>query len=239
MKVIFVGPSLPDAASLSASGIVVRPPARQGDILRAVLDGASVVGLIDGSFEYTAPVWHKEILYGLTEGVSIFGSSSMGALRAAECQTFGMIGIGEVHRRYSTAIMVDDSDVALIHAPAELGFRALSIPMVNLVVTLEHLVAAGHVTMEQQDELICIARKIFYKERNWGSIANAARLENPIYDADFFESFRAFYIDIKRADALALIGAVIHAPDQRSGTRPSWVFRSTSMWKSMLNDAKR
>lgn len=238
MKVIFVGPSLPDAISLCGTGIVVRPPAVQGAILRAVLDGASVIGLIDGNFEYTAPVWHKEILYGLAEGVSIFGSSSMGALRAAECQTFGMVGIGEIYRRYATAVMVDDSDVALIHAPAELGYEPLSIPMVNFVITLEHLVAAGRVTSEQQDELRRIAERVFYKERTWERIANAARLQNPAYEAGFFDDVRASYIDIKRADALALVHAVGDAADRRSETKPSWAFHSTSMWKAVLGDAK-
>ncbi|NVP58373.1 TfuA-like protein [Mycoplana rhizolycopersici] len=232
MKVIFAGPSLPDAASLCGASIVVHPPAVQGDILRAILDGASVIGLIDGNFEYTAPVWHKEILYGLAEGVSIFGSSSMGALRAAECQTFGMVGIGEVYQRYSTGETVDDSDVALVHAPAELGYAPLSIPMVNLLVTLEHLVAAGRVPREQLDELKSVAERIFYKERTWESIATAARLHNPAFEA-FFEEVRASFIDIKRADALALIHAVANAVGQRSETKPSWVFHSTSMWKSL------
>lgn len=239
MKIIFAGPTVPDAASLGGSGIAVRPPALQGDILRAVLEGASVIGLIDGNFEYTAPVWHKEILHGLAAGVQVFGSSSMGALRAAECQMFGMVGIGEVYRRYATAEIVDDSDVALVHAPAELGYTPLSIPLINFIVTLESMAAAGTISKEQKVELQQVAKGIFYKDRTWKSIENAARLHNSVCEPGLVERVRASYIDIKRADALALIEAVADAAAPRSAAKPSWVFQSTSIWKSALRDAKQ
>ncbi|MEJ0097006.1 MAG: TfuA-like protein [Bauldia sp.] len=54
---------------------------------KAVLAGASVIGLVDGVFENVASVWHKEILYALSEGVQVFGAASMGALRAADVRT--------------------------------------------------------------------------------------------------------------------------------------------------------
>ena len=238
MKIIFAGPSLPDAASLCGSDIAVHPPALQGDLLRAVLDGASVIGLIDGNFEYTAPVWHKEILYGLAEGVQIFGSSSMGALRAAECRMFGMVGVGEVYRRYATAEILNDSDVALVHAPAELGYTPLSLPLINLDVTLERLVATGRISKKQHDELLQIAGSIFYKERTWASFTSATRKQNPAYEPELFEAVRANYIDIKRADALTLIHAVAGSTSQRSRTKSAWTFQSTSLWKSALRDAK-
>ena len=82
MRVIFAGPSL-YGVPYDAPGIEVRPPAAQGDLLRAVIDGAGVIGLIDGAFEATAAVWHKEILHALGEGVAVVGGASMGALRAA------------------------------------------------------------------------------------------------------------------------------------------------------------
>ena len=94
MKVLFVGPSLPDAAVLCGRTIHVRPPAAHGDVLAAVRAGATAIGIVDGNFEHVAPVWHKEILHALDKGIAVFGAASMGALRAAECHTFGMVGIG-------------------------------------------------------------------------------------------------------------------------------------------------
>jgi len=59
MKLVFVGPTLPDATSLVPPGIEIRGPAIHRDILVAVNEGATVIGLIDGCFEDVAPVWHK------------------------------------------------------------------------------------------------------------------------------------------------------------------------------------
>ena len=88
MKVVFVGPSFPDIGKLS--DVEIRPPACQGDVMRAVRDGATAIGLIDGQFEFVAPVWHKELLFALSQNIGVFGAASMGALRAAECAAFGM-----------------------------------------------------------------------------------------------------------------------------------------------------
>ena len=59
-----------------------------------------MIGLVDGRYEDIAAVWHKEILYAIEQGALVFGAASMGALRAAECADFGMIGVGAVFERY-------------------------------------------------------------------------------------------------------------------------------------------
>ena len=46
----------------------------------------------------------------------MIGASSMGALRAAECDRYGMIGIGEVYQRYQAG-EEDDSLVAMSYDP--------------------------------------------------------------------------------------------------------------------------
>ena len=97
MKVLFAGPSV-YGLDLDLSGIVLRHPAKQGDVIAAVRDGATAIGLVDGYFGGAAAVWHKEILYALSLGVRVLGASSMGALRAAECAAYGMEPIGEVAR---------------------------------------------------------------------------------------------------------------------------------------------
>ena len=53
MKILFVGPSL-YGTSPDFSGLVVRDPAKQGDIAKAVLEGATAIGLIDGYFDAVA-----------------------------------------------------------------------------------------------------------------------------------------------------------------------------------------
>src|SRR5688572_32760283 len=51
-------------------------------------------------------------------GVRVFGAASMGALRAAELQPFGMIGVGQVFQAYRRGHLTDDDEVAVAHGPA-------------------------------------------------------------------------------------------------------------------------
>src|SRR5438477_3089616 len=91
--VAFLGPSLPAA---EARGFTVLPPARQGDVWRALRLRPRAIALIDGVFESQPSVWHHEILDALDSGVQVFGGASMCALRAAELYSFGMVGVGRI-----------------------------------------------------------------------------------------------------------------------------------------------
>lgn len=229
MRVVFVGPTVPDAAEIAGGAIVIRPPATQGDILRAVHDGAEAIGLIDGNFENVAPVWHKEILFALSEGLTVLGAASMGALRAAECDAFGMVGIGAIYRQYATGETEDDSDVALLHAPEELGYAPLSLPLVNVRATLRRLAERRMIAAEFAAAVEHAATKLFYKERSWSAIIAGARLP-PDADCDALAAkLRAGYVDQKRADALELLEELgrISRPGQ---SRQEWTFNATSLW---------
>jgi hypothetical protein len=89
--IVFIGPSLPKFELPETAHLEFRPPAACGDILKAGSQLPAAIGLIDGYFEASASPWHKEILWALSRGIAVFGSSSMGALRAAELESFGMI----------------------------------------------------------------------------------------------------------------------------------------------------
>src|SRR4051794_26348046 len=93
--VAFIGPtiSVDDARAELACECEFRPPVGQGDVTRAVADRPDVIAIVDGYFERVPAVWHKEILWAMAEGIHVFGSSSMGALRAAELADFGMVGV--------------------------------------------------------------------------------------------------------------------------------------------------
>ncbi len=153
MKILFAGPSLSgtefvpvrggEDRVLPEYGLTCRGPAKCGDITHAVDQGFRVIALVDGRFEDVAAVWHKEILYALSRGATVYGAASMGALRAAECHPFGMIGIGEVFERYAFGGLEDDAAVAQVHAPAEFGYVAFSEAMVTIDATLDAALAAG------------------------------------------------------------------------------------------------
>ncbi|MBP2234378.1 hypothetical protein J2Z31_000868 [Sinorhizobium kostiense] len=235
MRIAFVGPTVPDASEIAGGAIVIRPPATQGDILRAVQEGAEAIGLIDGNFENVAPVWHKEILFALSRGLTVLGAASMGALRAAECDVFGMVGIGAIYRQYATGETEDDSDVALLHAPEELGYAALTLPLVNVRATLRRLADQRMIAAEIAAAVERAAAELFYKERSWSSIIAGARLP-PDADRDALATrLRAGYVDQKRADALELLEELgrICGPRQ---SRQDWTFNETSLWTRLKDD---
>lgn len=231
MKVIFTGPSLPDAADFAADDVRIAPPAIQGDVLKAVLQGTTVIGLIDGGFEYTAPVWHKEILFALSQGLTVFGGSSMGALRAAECEAYGMIGVGEIFRGYQSGALIDDADVALLHAPPELGGGALTLPMVNIRATLNALSRSGKLRPEEAERLIAAASAIHFKERTWRRIFSGCDTATMPGDAETLAA--AHYIDQKRLDAIELVALLNAAADKTGAFPQEWAFHETTLWAEM------
>jgi hypothetical protein len=236
MKVLFAGPSCAKLLpSLGANlAFELRGPAAYGDVARAVIDGATAIGIVDGRFEDTRAVWHKEILFALSEGVAVAGAASMGALRAAECAAFGMIGIGDVYRRYVSGEFDDDGDVAQLHGPAELGFLALSEPLANIVATLEALEAEGLISAEEFSALNHLARGLHYKERGYRRLFEAANLS-----ADrqtFLTAWSAKNaVDRKAEDAALLVEWLIAAPRERE-IQAGFIFSETSQWLALLEE---
>ncbi len=140
--IVFLGPSLDRESAEKILPADYRPPAKRGDLLRAVEDGAAIIGLIDGVFHQESAVAHREILTAMKKGVRVIGASSMGALRAAEMDTLGMTGIGEVYRMYKSGELESDDEVALVFDPVS-GY-SLSEPLINIRFTLRKAEAAGY-----------------------------------------------------------------------------------------------
>ena len=141
--VVFLGPTLAHEEARAVLDAQYLPPAGHGDVLRAALRRPRVIAIVDGVFEHVPAVWHKEILFALSEGIHVYGAASMGALRAAELDRFGMRGIGDVYRAYADGVLEDDDEVAVAHANAERGFQAMSDSMVDVRATLDAAVSNG------------------------------------------------------------------------------------------------
>ncbi|KQU96585.1 TfuA-like protein [Devosia sp. Root105] len=198
MRVLFVGPSLygetPDLADIS-----VRPPAKQGDIAQAVLDGAEAIGLVDGFFDAVAAPWHKEILFALARGVTVLGSSSMGALRAAECAAFGMVPIGEIAQAYRSGALDDDAAVAISHGPEELGYPPLTEPLVNVKPTLDRLRHRQLISEAEQLRIWDRACRLYFKDRSLEALLPSEERR------EILAAYREHRVNRKAEDALLLI----------------------------------
>ena len=186
--VVFLGPSLPIARAGEFLDARYLPPAAQGDVYLAALDRPYAIGIIDGYFERVPAVWHKEILWAMEHGIKVYGSASMGALRAAELHEFGMIGVGRIFENYRDHLLEDDDEVALIHGPADSGYVKMSEPMVNIRATFDAAEKAGIVDRPRRDELLAIAKSLHYSERQYLEVFHRATEAGRCLKLNAFES---------------------------------------------------
>jgi len=204
---VFVGPSLPPAAR-PVDGVVYHPPVRHGDLFALDPAPGDRILIVDGVYQQDAPIRHKEIIAMLRRGVAVFGAASLGALRAAELEAYGMVGLGRVFAAYRSGELDADADVAVLQADAEHHHRALTVAQVTVRFGVRALVAAGAVTPEDGARLIDASAALHFTERNPAALQAAAN------SAGLFEAAAALLRsvagdgDVKRADAVAAIRAV-------------------------------
>lgn len=206
MKImVFLGPSLDLAtAKKYLPDAEFRPPVACGDVLKAVQEKPDCIAIIDGYFHYQAAVWHKEILYAIDRGISVFGAASMGALRAAELSVYGMLGHGDVYQAFAQQQLTDDDEVAILHSDANSAYKALSDAMVDVRATLDYAQQQQQIDDEMRQNLLQQVKRCHYTKRCLRTIAarpdNIARLP-----AKFTDWLTANMVYQKRNDAIALL----------------------------------
>ncbi|WP_425040989.1 TfuA-like protein [Primorskyibacter sp. S187A] len=182
--VVFLGPSLPVRQARMIFDAEYRPPAAQGDIMRAFQDGAPAIGLIDGVFKDQPTVRHREILWAMSEAVPVFGASSMGALRAAELSACGMIGVGLIYRWYRRFALLADDAVAVTHSPAEMGSAPVSDALVDIRRSVEHAVRQGALSREEAKTLLTEQTAKAFAQRHLPSDLEPYRIRQKARDAE-------------------------------------------------------
>jgi hypothetical protein len=211
-SVVFLGPSINSREAATYLAAEYRPPIRRGDLPRVIADGAQMIGIVDGEFGQSLAVSVMEICAGLKRGVKIWGAASMGALRAAECRSAGMVGVGWIFQNYVDGILRADDEVALLFDPQ--NYRATTIPLVNIRWALQTAVSLGVVSEAAGPIVLNSARSIRYTERTFAALLNAAA------HSEFNSEMRAFVdfmkesplqTDRKRLDAILLLQAMQRA----------------------------
>lgn len=213
--VIFLGPTLSVTEARTVLDAIYLPPAQQADILSALgTYRPDVIGLVDGEFGQALSVWHKEILFALERGVPVFGASSMGALRAAETDAFGMTGVGWIYRMFASGELTDDDEVAVAHASSESGYRTLSEPLVNLRATFADARDSGLIDDALCKQLIEIGKALHFPERSFGRVLRLAERKGAPAGqiAALAAWIRENARDVKREDALAMLQAIRDLP---------------------------
>ncbi|EUA09922.1 tfuA-like family protein [Mycobacterium kansasii 732] len=209
----------------SARVVVTAGPTIGADDIHAVVPNAEVVApiafgqafgyglrpgdtllIVDGLFFQHASVRHKELLTLLDDGVRVVGSSSMGALRAAELHPFGMEGYGWVFEGYRDGLLEADDEVGMVHGDPEDGYPVFVDALVNIRHTVARGVESGLISATLADQLIEIARSTPFTQRTWNRLLEAAGVPESRSLATQLKSLR---VDIKHADAVLALRQVV------------------------------
>lgn len=203
--VVFIGPSLPLNDALKILDAEYHPPVARGDVEALLNHPPDIIGIIDGVFHQQPAVSHKEILKALKLGVIVVGGSSMGALRAAELDYAGMIGIGDVYHRYSEGIIESDDDVAIVFNPV--NNELLSEALVSMSHNFHMAEKEGIITLEESKMLYWTAKNIFYPQRTYSRVLRESGLDDTkIHELEAFLEVHGK--DIKAEDAKKVLNYI-------------------------------
>ena len=203
----FVGPTMP-ASEIHAAlpNANVHPPIAHGDLLRLGPAAGDTIAIIDGYFYERAPVRHKEILGCIEAGVTVAGSSSIGALRAAELGPFGMHGIGTVYQLYHDGTIDADDEVAVLHASNDYDYRCVTEALVNIRATCANASRVGVMNESDARLIVETAAAMPFHRRSWPDITAAI---TPVVGRSHADALRQRYqearVDLKRQDARQMV----------------------------------
>lgn len=213
MKIIvFCGPTI---TACEASKIITaefRPPIKHGDLISCVYnDHPDVIVIIDGAFINKLSVWHSEINEAINKGVTVYGASAMGAIRAAEMQKWGMRGVGSIFSLFSNGTIDADDEVFCDYAFIDGIYKKNSISVVNLRYILKKATESSIIKQNQADEIIKTAKSLFYKDRTISSIISTC-IENGSLNDDeskyLIENISHSESDIQKIDAIDCLETV-------------------------------
>jgi hypothetical protein len=237
---VFLGPSMPLAeARAILPTATFRPPAAQGDLISCLhQDRPRIVALIDGTFHQSLSVWHTELCYLLSRGVSVYGSSSMGAIRAVETEPFGTIGVGRIFEWYRDGVIDADDEVALLHGLGEFDFAPLSVPLVNVRASMDQAAGNGWIDTQTRDRVIEATRDIYYQDRQITAILEQCKpwLSEQAWSG-VQRALTEGYVDIKRDDARELLETIKELIGQspRIPSVPLFEFNSSGAFDGLYN----
>lgn len=208
--IVYTGLSLPfdEAKNILDSTedveVIYKRPIQRGDLNLALKENPDIIAIIDGVFHQNSAVGHKEILKVMKSGVKVFGASSMGALRASELDSLGMIGVGYCYNQYASGAIDSDDDVAVMLDSESL--EALSVPLISMNYVFENAVCENILTESEREELSSIAKETFYPKRNYAQTLSESSLSDD-KKAKLIDFIRESE-DIKKSDAVELLNYI-------------------------------
>lgn len=207
--VVFSGTSISHEEAKKILEADFRPPVRRFQLEEVIRKGYKVIGIIDGIFFDRAAVGHREIIAALDAGIKVVGGGSMGALRASELDTHGMIGVGKVYEWYRDGVIESDDEVAVTTNPDT--FEPISVPLVNMRETLKAALAGGLLEEEEHASLLELAIETYYPDRSYLGLVKEG-VKKGLVPQEKEKSLLDFCtleeVDIKRKDAVQVLETV-------------------------------
>ncbi len=170
---VFAGPSAHGLSPSAWHGLDVRwmPPVRRGDIDRLLAERSApgVIVVCDGVFQSAPAVSHAELCRAIDAGLTVWGVSSIGAIRAHELRHEGMRGHGHVHAQFTRFDDFTDDELCLLHFP-EPPYFPVTEALVNLRYALECQGQAMGMSLAQQTAVIDRLSALWFGERSMARI---------------------------------------------------------------------
>lgn len=200
--IVFIGPSISLEEAEKILKADYRHPVGRGDVALALKENPRIIGIIDGVFHQEPAVSHREILDALDRGITVVGGASMGALRAAELDDMGMMGVGKVYHAYKEGLVESDDDVAVVFEPSTL--EQLSEALVSMNYNFQKAHQQGIISQKECDLLYQTAKNIYYPKRTYSLVFRNSGIEPEKIKK--LETFLEKYgEDVKNLDAQKLL----------------------------------
>ena len=239
--IVFALPGLARPATATDMKLDFRPPAVMGDLYRAAGEKPAAILLLNGVFETAPAVRHKEILWALSQGISVFGAAGIGALRAVELAAHGMIGLGRIYDSYSAGLVVRDDAIAALYRLSGAAPVRASEPLVNIQATIAKAASAGIIAAATGRQLEAIAAALFFKLRTYDRLLAEAEVAG--LDQREIDGLRAWIpgeaADLQRQDAEVALAAILGRGPRSLGVPAiGFSLERTASWEKLCADAE-
>ena len=206
-KFLFLGPSSYGINIKTSDDITLLPPAKRDDIKQIINENTEpgIILLVDGTFHSYPSVSHTEIRDALNLGWTVFGLCSMGAIRACEMASYGMIPWGLVSKSFVDDDLFADDEVALIHG-IDTPYYPMSEPLIHIREYLLFQVNYYRLTQSEHDKILHEIQNCWYGYRTLNKlkkliktyVSDNIKKNIMIRDLLDFDKYRIKQIDLKR-----------------------------------------
>lgn len=167
--IVFAGPSSLLFSEKILNKIDLKPPIRKND-LNTIIKTNNIPGIcviLDGIFNTDRAISSFECKTLIDEGWLLIGASSMGALRAADLWSLGMIGVGKIYNLYRIGICRSDAEVAVLYSEKNNTYMEITASLVHIRSIIQYLLDKKSIEYAIAKKLLLQLKKIPWYERYW------------------------------------------------------------------------